>query len=469
MATAAYSCVPMSDGIHVAAGRYTGVHVNRSVLVNDQWVAMKCNAGVVVVDVDIYLTIKDVTWSMNNNYPFNASNTYMHRVIAEAVGMDAHGAGLSVDHIDWIKTDNRHKNLRMATQAEQNSNRFARVDKKPACDALIEAGIDRLPRGIRWDASCGRYTCIDHVACKGKNSNGTRSGTDEVAKFKDCLGIYIAHLESDEQFRHDHTLGSVRAALAEEYNAIVRCAHAFDASMPDGPYAVIDDIVDDLTCAKRIMARLDDVQVSKGAPNAGWRDVVAPHGLDGVVGRIKGRTLTLYDERYRDRLGTFNWDVDGSAPRANKVPLASLVWTELAGRTVLDGHVVAAISRRAYDVRLENLELVAGRQGYRGTDDDWLVPHDVDIGMRFLPKGVTVNKSKITISQAGRLRPGEHGADHSGKWAKTVSANRDNIKALIADAIVCLKSTHGLQEFDASNVTYQRLLGEHIDACDALL
>ena len=462
MATS-YSCVALSDGIRVRAGRYTDTFVNRAILVNGEWVVMKCNTGVVVVDLDIYASIKDVTWSMNNDYPFNNSNTYMHRVVAEAVGMDTREAGRTVDHINWIKTDNRRKNLRMATQAEQNSNRFARVDKKPACDALAAVGVERLPRGIRRDATCNRYTCIDHIACTGKHTNGTRSGSDEVVKLKDCLRLYIANLDADERFRQEHALGSVRLALAEEYNAIVRSARAFDASMPDGPYANIDDAVDDLTYAKRTMARLERV------PNAAWCDVVAPLGLNGVVGRIKDGTLTLYDERFHDELRVIDWDVRGSAPRANKVvPLATLVWTELAGRTVAAGHVVAAISGRLFDVRLENLELVAEKDCCK--DDGWLlVPDGVDIGMRFLPKGVTVNDKKVGIGRAGRLRPGEHGATFDGRWARPMSASR-SIATRLAEAIDCLRKTHGASEFDASNAMYQRLLGEHIDAsCTALV
>ena len=75
---------------------------------------------------------------------------------------------------------------------------------------------------------------------------------------------------------------------------------------------------------------------------------------------------------------------------------------------------------------------VPGKQGYL-----------VDIGMRFLPKGVTVNNSKVMISQAGRLRPGEHGADKTGKWAKSLSLKRDNIQKLLVDAIDCLSHTNG--------------------------
>ena len=437
-------------------GRYAGSTVNRSILVNGLWVAMKCNNGIVVTDLDVYnRTLRACTWSMNNEYPFTSSNTYMHRIIID-VELEK---GLSVDHIDWMKTDNRLANLRIATQAEQNMNRFTRVDKVPACEELAMMGISRLPRGIRWDNTCGRYTCTVY-----KNSNGTRAGMNKVAKFKDCLDVYVKLLEADGQSMAAHQLGSARFKLAAEYNDILKSAHAFDSTFPDGPYANLDDIMDDLTYAKSIMAKLTDVQVTKGPANLAWRDVSFKKD---IIARIKGETVTLYDACYRDKLGPMNWDVDASAPRVSKVPLASYVWNVLAKREIPDGHVVGAVSRRAFDVRLENLELVPGKQGYRGVDNDWVVPEGVDIGMRFLPKGVTVNNSKVMISQAGRLRPDEHGADKTGKWSKSVSKSRDNVQKLISEAIDCLKKTH--DDFDASNVSYQRLLGEHIDSLSTLL
>jgi hypothetical protein len=430
---------------------------------------MRCSSGVAVVDLDTFDALREYTWSMNGDcdYPI-CGGTYMHRIVMDNTAVPR--GALSVDHVNWIKPDNRRANLREATQGEQNQNRFTRADKGAVRAELTQAGIERLPRGIRWDNTAGRYTCSDHSACKGKPCNGTRHGdSDEVAKFKDCLDVYIANLEADDHFRAEHALGAVRARMAEEYNAIVRSAHVFDASMPDGPYAMIDDIVDDLTHAKRIMATLGEVRVTKGAANMDWREVVAPNGLVGAIGRIKGPTLTLYDERFRTRLEGLNWDVEGGAPRA----IAALVWSELAGKAIPAGHVVGAISRRAFDVRLENLELVVGRQGYRGTDDDWIVPDGIGpvIGMRFLPKGVTVNASKVMISKAGRLHPGEHGANANGMWSKTRSTSRDaaNTTKLVCDAIECLKKTHGVDEFDASNATYQRLLGEYLDARQAIM
>ena len=285
-------------------------------------------------------------------------------------------------------------------------------------------------------------------------------------------GIYITALSADASCAAEAALADMRLALAEEYNSIVKSAHAFDAAIPDGPYVDLDNLVDDLTYARRLMAKLVDVKVKKGTRNLATRDVVVPNGLAGVIGRVKGGTLTLYDQRFAGTLSRMNWEVEGNAPRANKVQLATIVWTQLAGRTVPDGHVVCAISGRSYDVRLENLELVAGKQAFRRSEGDWLMPDEVDaarLGMRFLPKGVTVNSSKVMITQAGRLVSGANGADDTGMWSRTISNDRSNVEALVHASVECLVRTHGHDAFAAANAKYQRLLGEYLDAAGALL
>lgn len=220
------------------------------------------------------------------------------------------------------------------------------------------------------------------------------------------------------------------------------------------------------------MDKLAAVKVVKGPTSVASRDVASPNGLTGAVGRIKGNTLTLYDERYSGVLSGINWDVDGCAPRAFKMPLAAYVWTQVAKRELPEGHVVGTVSRRAFDVRLANLELVAGKQAFRASDGDWLLPAEVDatrLGMRFLPKGVTVNSTKVMISQAGRLKPGEHGANDKGLWSRSISHGRLNVEPLVLEAIGVLEKAHGRDAFAATNAAYQQLQAEYSDAVAALL
>ena len=462
-----FDVTPLSDGIRITNGRYAGALLNRAVLVHGRWVVMKCNRWVAVLDHADYNLLKGSVWTMNvQGYVVtnvDGAQLYMHRALLPESS--------TVDHIDWITTDNRRANMRAASMSEQNHNRVARGDKILAGAALRAIGIDRLPRGMRKDASIGRYTCQDHRACKNAAANGTRRGDDDVAKFKDCLEIYIAALSSDASCAEEAELGAMRYALAEEYNAIVKSAHEFDAAIPDGPYADVDATVDDLTYARQLMAKIVDVRVARGPRTLSSHNVLAPNGLAGAIGRVKGGTLTLYDERFAGMLSGMNWDVDGKAPRVNKIPLAKFVWTQLAGRSVPDGHVIGTISRRAYDVRLENLEPIAGAQSFRVADGDWLMPADVGadaLGMRFLPKGVTVNSTKVMISQAGRLTPGMHGADDRGLWSRTFSRDRRNVAALVREAVECLENTHGRYVFGTANAVYQRLLGEYVDAESAL-
>ena len=437
--------------------------MNRTVIVDDQWVVMNCNGCSVVFDLDMWDDFAQRTWTLSNLYAVDTFKAYMHRdVMKNAPGID--DANLSVDHINRIKMDNRRANMRIVDQAEQNRNRFARCDKERAGDELVAHGIVELPRGIRRDKTLGRYTCGDHEACRGKNSNGTRhKDSSEAARFKDCLEVFIAHLEADPFYKREEELSKEKSKLLKEFVDIVMAAHAFDPEMPT--FEMIDeDIIDDLTYARACLTKLADVRVVRGAANMDSHDVEDPNGLVGAVARIKGGTVTLYDSVYKDHFADKNWEVEGVAPRLNKVPLGAYVYTVLAGRTIPPGHVVAPVSRMPFDVRLENLEVIEGRQAYRVVAGDHVVPDGVDAGARrFLPKGVTINNTKVMISQAGRLVPDEHGANSSGLWVKSLTKQRDNVGKLVSEAIVVLKNSHGPETFERMDSKYQRLLGDYMD------
>lgn len=433
----------LSDGHLNTSGRYRGQYFNRAVLVDSKWVVMNVKTTSTVLDYDTYKTcgnIQALTWTVNSaGYVYNSKEAiYMHHVMMPSMPPSK----LSVDHVNQIKTDNRKCNLRLATQSQQNSNRAQRSDKIAPCPELVERGIKRLPRGIRYDNGMQRYVIEPF------NMNGTRSTKmDHVGKFKDALAIYISESEKANTI----SIACQGNKLAQEFHAIMDAAIKFDSSIQK---PVNDDIVvDDLSYARQLMEMLQDVQVQKGPANIEWSDIRNPNGVADTVGRIKGDTFTLYDAKMHHVLGDLNWETSGNVPRYKKQSLCSYIWTDLLKKDIPEGHIVAQISCDGYDVRSSNLYLLNRTMAFRTTPGEWIIPENVDIGMRFLPRGIVVNKSKVMITQAGKLIPGEFGANDDGLWIKT--RNKTNTEALIKSAIAVLKATHGADEFHAQNETYQ--------------
>ena len=387
---------------------------------------------------------------------------------------------LSIDHVNWIKVDNRASNLRLATQGEQNANRADRSDKAPPCAELREAGITRLPRGVRKDNSTDRYTLSDHPLFRGQYNGTHHRDSGELARYKDCMETYVDVLGNHPANAESEALSKRRIALAAEYNAIVRCAHEFDPRMPDGPYADLGDLMDDLTLARHQLALLADVRVVKGGATLAFGNVLEPAGLAGVVARVKGTTLTLYDARYEPALAELNWDtprvhipkaLERKYPGVARMLLSHFVWTVLAGRAVPEGCSVAHINGKAFDVRLENLAIRPGAKAPRSIETDLTMPADAarQTGMRFLPRGMSVNQTKVMLNQAAGLHAGEHGADAKGLWKASINAARSNVAELVLRGIRVLRDTHSDAKFDEDNARYQRLLGGYADCCAELL
>ncbi len=89
---------------------------------------------------------------------------YMHRIVCELAKLDGiDDKAMSVDHIMYKhKTDNRLCNLRVVSQAVQNSNRGTRADKKPPPQELLEIGVTELPRFVRWDRTEHKFVIEKH-------------------------------------------------------------------------------------------------------------------------------------------------------------------------------------------------------------------------------------------------------------------------------------------------------------------
>ena len=193
------------------------------------------NSKPIVYDYDI--NIEDKGWYiMQVGYVCHSAFGCMHRHIAQLSNLTGfEDASLSVDHINREKNDNRVKNLRMATQSEQNSNRDTRSDKKPPCDELIKIGIIELPKYVRLDNSEKKFIIekhpqLLHEVQEEKRKKAVMSGSKSAKlsitqKYQDIL----ARLEElDKLFRSDMEFENLRILLKKEYDGICECIQIYE-------------------------------------------------------------------------------------------------------------------------------------------------------------------------------------------------------------------------------------------------
>lgn len=175
------------------------------------------------------------TWSKcGSGYSWNKQIGYMHSFIASLAGMEV-PPGMSIDHINGCKMDNRLKNLRIATQSQQNSNRGTRSDKLPPCKELVDNGITELPRYVRWDNTESKFVIEKHPALldevrQGKRKKATMSGSKSKAistleKYQDIL----ARLQQlDDVLNNADDISDIRRTNKMEYDMICACINAYE-------------------------------------------------------------------------------------------------------------------------------------------------------------------------------------------------------------------------------------------------
>lgn len=155
---------------------------------------------------------------------------YMHARIFFDVFNNERKEGFSIDHINRIKTDNRIANLRLATQSDQNNNRAARSDKQKPCQELVDAGVENLPRYVRWDKTEKKFVIEKHPSLVKSVEEGGRktamiSGSKSsklsvVEKYQDILAK-LEVLETDTDFIQQ------RNKLEQEYHEICNPVRAY--------------------------------------------------------------------------------------------------------------------------------------------------------------------------------------------------------------------------------------------------
>lgn len=456
---------------------------------------IRCNGnggGVVVYDTEHRAALIGTRSVFINGggygaYAHDRDVKYVHHAIAEAAlpayNDAARARNTSIDHINGIKTDNRAANLRVASQAEQNSNRGSRADKHGANDELVALGITELPRYIREDRREGKFTFVDHPMAANFNANSTKSAKAsspqkllDVCRKLERFLVNVVGAAPDAQFQ------DMRTTLAEEYNRIVGAAHAFDpALIPAQPLHTVN--YDVLTHVRSVIVRLEAAlgqaaaDIPRGSEDA-VRTVVKLASVPSAGAIIKGRAdgdveVLVFDAQHAHLFRRFDEQVtwDGNTVKINpglarafgvphdavgtKVPIREFVYCFVLRKIVPDGTIVVPLNYQNLDVRADNLVVVPGTSGKEFKPPKRVKPQ-VPIGMPFVPRGVSMNVDRgnaikfIFGSKCG--------------VAGTVCANRNNAVAQASTVVDKLRAAD--PTFDATHALYTSLLRSYDDALD---
>jgi len=198
----------------------------------------------ILYDINNDYYINKYDWHVNGGgYANNKIVGYMHSLISHYNKIkDYDNENLSVDHINRIKFDNRVKNLRMATQGQQNSNRDTRSDKKPPCEELIALGINELPKYVRWDNTEKKFIIEKHPQLVKEVTQEIRkkpimSGTKSskltiIQKYQDI----IARLEELDELNNDYNdeeLNNKSKENKREYYEICKCIQVYEGNISE--------------------------------------------------------------------------------------------------------------------------------------------------------------------------------------------------------------------------------------------
>jgi len=206
---------------------------------------------VIVYDSKYDEEISSYDWSIHSTgYIINKTFGYMHSLIAllSKIMTNQTNSELSIDHINEYKLDNRTKNLRLATQSEQNANRCTRSDKIQPCEDLKNAGVTELPKYVRWDNSEKKFIIEGHPELQkevrqGIRKKATMSGTKStkltvLQKYQDIL----ARLDDlNKDYKETDDFRKIKMQNKTEYEEICRCVFEYDGISYDNEKEKIDN------------------------------------------------------------------------------------------------------------------------------------------------------------------------------------------------------------------------------------
>lgn len=192
----------------------------------------------IVYDYEYDDIISKSNWYIMKNGYANNHTDYMHKVIVTLAKIQNYeNDDLSVDHINYYKLDNRTKNLRMATQSQQNSNRASRCDKNDPCEELQKLGVNELPKHIRWDKTEKKFIIEKHPYLIKEVQLGLRkkacmSGSKStkitiIQKYQDILAR-LEELNKLNSNSVDIEFNKIKSENTQEYEEISTCIRKYE-------------------------------------------------------------------------------------------------------------------------------------------------------------------------------------------------------------------------------------------------
>ena len=426
----------------------------------------------VVIDADDFVFQRGKVHIQSNGYPYIHNNQKYrthHSLIFGKVPVD-----YTIDHINWIKTDNRRANLRAATMSEQNENRTSRCDMNAPLEELQQIGITHYPRGIRWEPTECKFMIDTSDGSAISSTKSTKVST--INKFRDILKKYITVSEPESTRLY---FISERYKLAEEYNQILKAAHQFDPEFPDGPYVDAANLMDKCNYAKELLDKLPAVEATDilHGPLTQQQGHFHIPEISAFAIR-KGDNVIIFDNIYEKIIRALpNIDFSGGSPMIpasttlqsmfpnaisqldvkakKKILVKELVWRGFFNKELIPDHTIVPINYQQTDLRAENLRLLpGGPKSYKGIVK-FKVPDEALMDDRFFPNGISLNQGS-----ASKVNPWSlYYKTPSMEKRKNILCSPLNIQEAYNKAKAIFAKE--LPNFEEDNVIFQRLVSEY--------
>lgn len=440
-----------------------------------------------IVDFGDYEKVKTNFWYYGvNGYALNNTGT-MHKYLFEPE------EGMTVDHINRFPMDNRRVNIRIVKMDAQNANRTESNGAVPI-EILNQAGMAVTPKYMYFDTIMDRIDFHGHpyaqaLASKGitVRTSGTRStACSMVEKVMDALRAYVEMVDAyakefPEEYAKDEDMAVLRITNAENALLIVKAANAFDPDIIPLPEAIdFDALMSEHGKATKMLGNLMHVNqrtIVEVAELGGPRNLVSNEieiPTLGAIALLKGDYVILFSVGIRKIMASLNPDADDlrvmvtdallkllPGAKLGRMKLIDIIWICILGREVPEGMTVQTINMNRWDLRTENLTLIVDNG--RGQKPPASVAFDKelvgDLGMAYMPKGLTVSKDArmgslfvITIKTEAK------------KVIKKLSFKTPEAASKVFNETVLPFMRANLEDFDANNEVYQRRCREYDEA-----